>query len=376
MSAVRWALSVAGREGRRDMRGPRAEAARARALITSSAAGKAWARRARVSALLGACPRSLPALSSGFECWVTFARGVLKRRGKELPPTLEGLLLWSTTFRCAGTFSNYVTYVKKACLVACRRAPASHLPATRASARGGSWRARPVEVFRHPAVRAAKNAIEKRSGWQAKARMALQGRDVARLVSHLRVSDEGRRFAMLCLAAYAFLLRLPSEALPAVRVEDGAAAACVASAFVVGDQKIELHLSRRKNRESRSVMARQCWCDECAVTCPVHVLGAWLVGEPAHQPIWAAWSPGAARARLRRALGEMGRHDAESFGTHAFRRGHAQDIAARGGPVTDLLRAGGWHQPAWMKYLNVSRLERQSVAEAHLAESSSDDGDG
>eukprot|EP00959_Pyramimonas_sp_CCMP1952_P173213 3619575-Pyramimonas_sp.AAC.1 len=49
------------------------------------------------------------------------AKGVLKRRGREAPPTLEGIL-WSTTFRCAGTFSNFVAYVKKACLVARRRA--------------------------------------------------------------------------------------------------------------------------------------------------------------------------------------------------------------------------------------------------------------
>ncbi|CAK0869818.1 unnamed protein product [Prorocentrum cordatum] len=239
--------------------------------------------------------------------------------------------------------SNCVTYVRKACLVASRRAPTSHPPAARASARSGSRRARPVGVFRHLAARAAKNAIEKHSGWQAKARMALQGRDVARLVSHLRVSDEGRRFAMLCLAAYAFLLRLSSEALPAVRVENGAAAACVASAFVVGDQVIELHLSRRKNRESRSALARQCWRDECAATCPVHVLGAWLIGEPAHQPIWAARPPGAARARLRRALGEIGRHGAESFGARAFRRGRAQDIAAGGEPVTGFDK----QEPGW-----------------------------
>ena len=94
------------------MRGPRAEAARVGDLISSPAAGRAWARIARVRALLGACPRSLPAISSGFECWVAFARQVLRRRGKELPPTVEGLVLWSTTFRCAGTYGNYTTYVK------------------------------------------------------------------------------------------------------------------------------------------------------------------------------------------------------------------------------------------------------------------------
>ena len=34
-----------------------------------------------------------------------------------LPPKLETLLVWSTLFRCEGTWSNYAGYVKTACLL-------------------------------------------------------------------------------------------------------------------------------------------------------------------------------------------------------------------------------------------------------------------
>eukprot|EP00959_Pyramimonas_sp_CCMP1952_P374517 7843227-Pyramimonas_sp.AAC.1 len=32
-----------------------------------------------------------------------------------------------------------------------------------------------------------------------------------------------------------------------------------------------------------------------------------------------------------------------------------------------------WQIPAWMRYLDVEKLERQAIAEAHFAASSSDD---
>ena len=35
--------------------------------------------------------------------------------GKELPPTIEGLGLWSRMFRCPTTYTNYLRAVKMAC---------------------------------------------------------------------------------------------------------------------------------------------------------------------------------------------------------------------------------------------------------------------
>lgn len=57
-----------------------------------------------------------------------------------LPPTIHNVLEWSHTFRCVGTFSNYVGHVRTICLAKDLEMP----PAT------------------HPAIHRAKEAIIKR----------------------------------------------------------------------------------------------------------------------------------------------------------------------------------------------------------------------
>ena len=145
-----------------------------------------------------------------------------------------------------------------------------------------------------------------------------------------------------------------------------------AGLFVDGKAAV-LSLARRKNRERRTQVVRECWCQRSRSTCPMHALGAWLRQQPSGSAPWVAWSAESARRQLRAALRGAGIGNAEAYGTHAFRRGHAQDILEGGGRLEEILRAGDWRMPAWMRYLNSERLEQLAVAEAHLAESSSDD---
>eukprot|EP00973_Karenia_brevis_P002444 329901-Karenia_brevis.AAC.1 len=51
------------------------------------------------------------------------------------PPSLRALLAWSTMFRCAATFQNYVGYVRTACLLA-------GVPTTSEGLRGSSAKER------------------------------------------------------------------------------------------------------------------------------------------------------------------------------------------------------------------------------------------
>ena len=99
--------------------GPRAALSELQGFLAgraSPAAACEWVASAKVAALTGSCPRSLGSVKCGVAAWCAFARQILGRGGHELPPTLDGLLAWSVTFRCSGTFSNYVSYVKLACL--------------------------------------------------------------------------------------------------------------------------------------------------------------------------------------------------------------------------------------------------------------------
>ena len=61
---------------------------------------------------------------------------------------------------------------------------------------------------------------------------------------------------------------------------------------------------------------------------------------------------------------EVGIADHEYLGTHAFRRGMAQDIIDRGGSVATLMLAGGWISAAFTAYLRQAQLGDVAVARA------------
>ena len=73
----------------------------------------AFINDAKVSALVGCSSQSHKSLISGTKCYLAFAAAIGKSKSA-FPISTEIILAWSTTFRCAGTFRNYVGYVKTA----------------------------------------------------------------------------------------------------------------------------------------------------------------------------------------------------------------------------------------------------------------------
>ena len=326
----------------------------AEALVADVAKGldaEVWVAKARAEAVVLSAPHSLQSMRSGLRAWGHFADRVLGAGGRHLPPTEAGLVAWSRLFRCAGTYSNYVSYVGMACDIAGVSAAAT----------------------RGPLVRRAKTALEKQQR-APRERRFLERALTARLVSALLVQDVAS--AMLFLLSYAFLLRVPSEALPVQVGSVGGAGeplppgrhSCVG--LRGGD--LVLHLARRKNKPHGSTLVRSCWCAQCKVTCPVHVLGPWLASWPGGHRPFAHVSARAARVCLRRQLSALGVACAESYWLHDFRRGHTQDLVAGGSTLVDILRAGEWRTPAFMCYLDMAMLEKSAVVEAHQLESDSD----
>ena len=130
-------------------------------------------------------------------------------------------------------------------------------------------------------------------------------------------------FAMLWLVAYTFLLRVPSEGLPMSRGEAGDEDG--QSVLWLRDNILFLKLKRRKNRQRGSLLSRACTCAASELMCPVHVLWhGFFMHLPVGAQPWASVSPSDARRELRRTLEFLRVPDADMYGTHDFRRGHAK----------------------------------------------------
>ena len=129
----------------------------------------------------------------------------------------------------------------------------------------------------------------------------------------------------LFLLAYCFLLRLPSEALPAAAGENSGP-----SSLFMEDGKLVLALQCRKNKLGGSRLVRGCWCKESKATCPLHRLGPLVENTPHGQPLFPGISAASALGVLREILFALGTEKAHEYRTHDFRRGHAQDLVDAG----------------------------------------------
>ena len=327
--------------------GPRAALRKLAAGLGSHSEKQAYIQQASLDAILGACPKTMDSLKCGIRCYEAYV-DAMNPNVKYYPPELDTLLSWSTLFRSDGTWANYVGYVRTACILVNA----------------------PVDVFREPAMKRAKVAIKKRCLFESRPNMFLQANIVKKMMRWaLKPDNVGyRAHSFLFLISYVFLLRLPSEALPLT-----AGQACI----YVEEDELVLELVTRKNKLRGSKLRRACWCkngDSVAkATCPMHVLAPVLKQIEVGAILFKGITAGSALATLRYVLGCLEVDNAEAYRTHDLRRGHARDLQQYGASLHEILEAGEWRSPAFLKYLDVSSLERDSVLEAHLNESSDDE---
>ena len=148
------------------------------------------------------------------------------------------LLAWAQLFRHEGTYANYLGYVRTGCMLANAECTA----------------------LDDPAVKRAKASIKKSQQFQPRERMWIRRELVERLMLWSLAHPAFEKFAKLWLLAYAFLLRLPSEALPAFAGEGDHQ-----SALFMEGSNLVLVLKRRKNKPGGSRLVRTCWCSESKV---------------------------------------------------------------------------------------------------------------
>ena len=179
--------------------------------------------------------------------------------GRLLPPSISLLLAWTTLFRSPRTLSNYLGYVKTACLL-CEKPVTVRLCS---QCKEFATRTLHLQVFDCPALKRAKDSVSKSGAFTSRPKMWLRRKRVHEMVAWCQ-EHPGHpmldTYVALYLTAYAFLLRLPSEALPITVGHDSGPCAI----FREGE-KLVLQLKRRS--------ACSCLC-----TLPIHVtLSDWDV---------------------------------------------------------------------------------------------------
>ena len=127
--------------------------------------------------------------------------------------------------------------------------------------------------------------------------------------------------------AFGLPFRVQRQALPMRKCEPDSEIAKTSQAIIwrEGDE-ICLRLLRRKNRQQGSgIMRRKCSCRGTKTICPVHTLWDRFFAHLSDGEVpWANVSAAFARCRLRQLLTALGVTNAGAYGTHDFRRGHAQ----------------------------------------------------
>ena len=194
--------------------GPRGALRKVMEAVGNQDERQAFIKQASLDAVLGACPKTMDSLKCGIRCYASYVDAMAPDMPGYFPPKLDILLSWSTLFRSEGTWANYVGYVRTACILINA----------------------PVDVFREPAVKRAKVAIQKRCLFESRPNMFLQAHLVKKIMRWAQKPEnlDYRSHSFLYLITYVFLLRLPSEALP-LKAGNVVGQSCI---YVQGDELI------------------------------------------------------------------------------------------------------------------------------------------
>ena len=178
--------------------------------------------------------------------------------------------------------------------------------------------------------------------------------------------DEGKlEFGAMMALARQFLLRVPSEGIPLQW--NGAHSSVSLTGGVC-----QITLRSRKNSRIPVTMVRDCCCYSASPRlCSLHWLMR-LKKDGMDGRVFNVSKDAFARY-IKRAAAAVGVESAERTGTHAFRRGMAQDLLESKGSLSEVLRAGGWSSSAYLRYLRTAQLDDKAVAQMVIELSDSEE---
>ena len=154
-----------------------------------------------------------------------------------------------------------------------------------------------------------------------------------------------------------FCLRYGAEVVPL----EAAGAHSAVEITQVGDElpTVSLTLFQRKSQREPVVVVRRCICAlQGKALCGVHV----LIGRAADSRVFPHLSYADGLACLKASAARLGFERASEWGTHAFRRGWADEALRAGGP-TALFYSGGWRGIAALGYTTAKSRGALAAAE-------------
>ena len=159
--------------------------------------------------------------------------------------------------------------------------------------------------------------------------------------------------------ARGFLFRVPSEMCPLLH---GHFTPGRHSGIVFNGQEAIVTLGQRKHKALPVEIKRTCVCaQQGRRLCCVHQLErAVNRARAAGRPSVFSFSYAQFLDATKTLAAEIG---IQRAGTHAFRRGTAQDVAAQGCQLYEILRAGGWKSRSIMDYMRPHELETGACAQ-------------
>ena len=311
---------------------------------------EAIAREAALRLMASSVANSWPTYVSGLRCWGAFMDMMFPME-PHFPARAEHLSQYACIFRNGATFEKYVSHLHYAERLFLLDSPVSR------SIWGGI-------------VRGAGKFNPRVEG------PAYREPDVLRLV---RAAAAAGRLDLVrvFVVARAWLLRVHSELLP---LQSNGRAGKPASSLDWHSQitleappprpRVRLTWRTRKNRPQGDSAVRSCTCGsslESRLLCgPCAVLGAVRdaarAGRSPSSRLFPDLQGSAHTASLSALAVPLGLKPA----WHAFRRGMAQDMLARGDPLAEILLAGGWRSGAFLRYL--CRIEVDKEVALHYAQ--------
>ena len=278
--------------------------------------------------------------SSAIRCYFSFCE---LRDTTPFPVREEVVIEWSSIFNHGGTYKNYLNYLGKACFYL--NSPTTWMtPAVRNISKGLSLLAK--SRFRFP------NFI-----------------DISLLTKIITAETEHSEFAQLSYISFLYALRVPSETLTLVRAFKHDPLDCFSpmkdQALIAlrgnkGDERLTLRFSRRKNLPQGCILAMPCFCKLQNVSahklCPVHYFWPLIRARTkSGQKLFPSYTATSVNTTIKAVLRKLGVEHANSYSSHGFRRGAANELKTTGSQWSTVAKAGGWQSLAFRGYLDLTQ---------------------